>query len=91
MNIKVLTYENRRSSIRSEGDIEQQIRRAKACVTRLHNAGKRATNLEDKVALHQKRNLAQQVVRKLRLNYFEIQDELRKKQKDQPELGLTNG
>lgn len=80
MNINIPTYEHRLSCIRSEGDIEKQIRLAKACVTRVHNAGKNAESLETKLVLHQKRNLAQEVVRQLRLKYFEIQDDIKEKQ-----------
>ena len=73
-----LTYDQRVANMHRPGDEDKQLMLAKGTVTRLRNKLRRATNisLEEKVARQKEIDEASAVLRKLRLNIFDLEDEL---------------
>ena len=74
-NFIVPSYESRLASIKTSADIDMQLNRATSYSKRIKTAAKNQS-LEVKNELNSKHKEAQEVVRKLRLNRFDIEDSL---------------
>jgi hypothetical protein len=72
--MKGITYEHRISQIKSVGDVAIQLQRAKGYKMRLRAKVKSATSLGEKVELGTALKRAESVLRKLRMNVFELED-----------------
>lgn len=72
--MKVITYEQRISQIKSVDDITIQLQRAKSYMMRLRAKMKTTTSLGEKVELDSALKQAESVLRKLRMNVFELED-----------------
>ncbi len=66
----------RLENIQTPADAEKQLTLAKGYVTRLRNEAKKAGTLAEKLALNEKLKNAEQVLRKLRMMIFDIEDAL---------------
>lgn len=66
----------RLQKIQTPADAEKQLTLAKGYVTRLRNEAKKAGSLAEKLAFNEKLRNAEQVLRKLRLMIFDIEDAL---------------
>ncbi len=76
MNFKTPTYAERRAAIKTPEDLEKQLKLGKAQVSRIRKAIDKAQTMEEKARLTVELNTANEVVRQLRLNFFNIEDEL---------------
>lgn len=73
----MITYENRVAQIKTVACIDDQIRKAKAYARRLKLATQKpGLTLAEKVAGLEKHKQAEQVLRTLRRNSFDIEDDL---------------
>ena len=78
--MKVMTYEERVGKMHTPDDVGEQLRLAKAYVFRLRRTFKKAACLAEKVELEAALKAAESVLRRLRLNVFDLEDRLREKQ-----------
>ena len=74
--MKVVTYEERVAQMHVPGDEEKQLRLAKEYVKRLKRKLKKAPSLDEKLEINAAISEAEQVLRKLRLNIFDLEDML---------------
>lgn len=73
----VITYDQRRSRIKTIEDIDIEIKRAKQYARTLRAKAKRFDGtLSEKVALNEKANEAEKVFREIRMKSWDIEDEL---------------
>jgi hypothetical protein len=73
----MITYEQRVNNIQCIADLDKQIKLAKGMVTRSRNASKNTTiTLDEKIKIQKDTDFASGVLRKLRVNYFDIEDSL---------------
>lgn len=66
----------RLENIQTLADAEKQLTLAKGYVTRLRNEAKKAGSLAEKLAFNEKLKNAEEVLRKLRMMIFDIEDAL---------------
>lgn len=74
--MSVPTYHQRRANIHTVNDLEDELRKANLYVRRMRRNAKNAKLLESKIKIQQSVKEAESVLRKLRCNYFDIEDEL---------------
>lgn len=74
--MRVKSYEERRAAIEKFEDLEREIRSAKSLVSRLRAKARKAELLNEKIYFQRLQKEAEAVLRKLRSNYFDIEDEL---------------
>jgi hypothetical protein len=79
----IVTLAQRKAKIKSVTDIDIQLARAKTYAKELRNKAKRAPSLAEKLALDKDRIKAEEVLKKLRLESFAIEDELIAQEKNQ--------
>lgn len=72
--VKVMTYEERVAKMKKFADCEYQLTLAKKNVSRLVSQAKKETTLADKLRYDDARKRAEQVLRKLRQNIFDLED-----------------
>jgi exonuclease VII small subunit len=72
--VKVMTYEERVAKMKKFADCEYQLTLAKKTVRRLVSQAKKETTLADKLRYDDARKRAEQVLRKLRQNIFDLED-----------------
>lgn len=75
----VVTFETRVSKMTTVEDIGKQIDLAKVYANAILLKRRKAETLAETIALDKKHKEALEVVRKLRLNYFELEDRLKVK------------
>lgn len=76
MNFQVPQFEDRRAKIKTVDDIGKQVNLAKAYVSRVRTAAKKEKSLDGKLLLSVKIKEAEGVLRKLRVRFFDIEDEV---------------
>lgn len=72
--MKVISYDDRVSKIKSEEDINIQLNLAKSYTKRLRTKARKAGILEEKIQLNECVKKADITLRKLRLNAFDLED-----------------
>ena len=72
--VKVMTYDERVAKMTKFADCEYQLTLAKKTVRRLVSQAKKETTLADKLRYDDARKRAEQVLRKLRQNIFDLED-----------------
>lgn len=77
--MSVPTYEQRTANILSVADLDTELKRAKLYARRMKVQSKKAPSLEEKLAYQKRFKEAESVLRKLRANYFDIEDQLLQK------------
>lgn len=70
----VLTYDQRVAKIHTVDDLDNQLHCAEIQMTRLRNQAKKAGTLAEKLKINAEAKEAESVLRKLRLSYFDIED-----------------
>lgn len=73
----MITFEQRVDAMSSLNDVYEQIRLAKAYALRLRTAAKKEPTLALKLEAQQRVKEAESVLRKLRMNVFELEDRFR--------------
>jgi len=73
---RVPTYEQRIARIREPEDIDRELGRAKRYAMRLRRLANRTGNHEDKLKILEDIKAAEQVLRKLRVNVYVLEDRL---------------
>ena len=72
----VPTYEQRVARMKCPEDVDRELKRAKAYMMRLRGKFKKAASLDAKIQLEKDIKLAESVLRQLRLNVYELEDQL---------------
>ncbi|WP_293648512.1 hypothetical protein [Thiolapillus sp.] len=72
----VPTYEQRVARMKRPEDVDRELKRAKAYMMRLRGKMKKAASLDEKIQLEKDIKLAESVLRQLRLNIYELEDQL---------------
>ncbi|WP_419607012.1 hypothetical protein [Thiolapillus sp.] len=72
----VPTYEQRVARMKRPEDVDRELKRAKAYMMRLRGKMKKAASLDEKIQLEKDIKLAESVLRLLRLNIYELEDQL---------------
>ena len=72
----MITFEQRVSRILSVNDLDEQLRLAKNYTQAMKRKAKQADSLEEKIKLKSEEKEAFSVLRKLRTNYFDIEDSI---------------
>lgn len=76
--MSIITFEQRRSQMKTEEDIYRQIKLAESYAKSLHTKAKNCQGtLAEKLAIKDNAKKADEVTRKLKLRSFDIEDELR--------------
>lgn len=78
--MEVVSYDRRVAQMRRPGDEDDQLRLAKAYAQRLRRKCKTAISLAEKMELGKAIKEAEGVLRKLRMNIFDLQDMLEKRE-----------
>lgn len=76
----MITFEDRKAKIKTVDDIGAQISLAKKYAATIRTKAKKASTLGEKLKLNEEHKQAVIVLRQLRVNYFDIEDELMAKQ-----------
>lgn len=79
----MITYEMRRAKMQKPGDEDEQLRLAKQYAKRLRNEAKNMGSLAEKLAQNEKVKEAERIVRQIRHNIWDIEEELIQNQKAQ--------
>ncbi|WP_419604657.1 hypothetical protein [Thiolapillus sp.] len=72
----VPTYEQRVARMKRPEDVDRELKRAKAYMMRLRGKMKKAASFDEKIQLEKDIKLAESVLRQLRLNIYELEDQL---------------
>ncbi|WP_294042398.1 hypothetical protein [Thiolapillus sp.] len=72
----VPTYEQRVARMKRPEDVDRELKRTKAYMMRLRGKMKKAASLDEKIQLEKDIKLAESVLRLLRLNIYELEDQL---------------
>ena len=72
----MITYEMRRAKMQKPGDEDEQLRLAKQYAKRLRNEAKNMGSLAEKLAQNEKVKEAESIVRQIRHNIWDIEEEL---------------
>ena len=72
----VISFEKRRSQIKTVADIDTQLTRAKKYAMGFRTQAKNAGSLAEKLAITEKQKEAEKVLRQLRLTCWDIEDEI---------------